>query len=124
MVEKLIIIYDEECPFCNNLIKLSNIRRAQPSCTLVNARDSESEYIEDVRHRYNLDEGMLVIFGGREFYGWSALHVLNKIEKNENVKSVSLYLFSSPFFSRVSYPILRVGRRIALFFLGIKKIGY
>ncbi len=119
------VIYDGECPFCASFVKMVRLRETFGEVRLVNARHSADPTVADVRQRYKLDDGFVVIFGGREYYGPEALEFIS-IATADNAPS--RLLMRTPLFrgrlGRMVYPLMVKGRKLALRLMGRKPMGY
>ena len=64
------------------------------------------------------DDGMLVLFRGREYFGAEAVHLLALLTSpSDTLNRVTAWAFASERRSRLIYPWLRAGRRALLFLL-------
>ncbi len=122
--KKLIIIYDGECIFCNNLSKLTKIRSKIKNVEILNARDLKNEIVFKFKKKYNFDEGMLVIFKDKEYYGSKAINFLSSIEYDALLPKIIYFPFRNLIFSKFAYPILKFGRYLFLKLRGKDLIGY
>ncbi len=119
------IVYDGECPFCTQFVKMVRLREVFGAVRLVDARASDDPQIADLRSRYCLDDGFVVIHGGKEYYGPEALEFLSMASGSSGLMSRLLRtpLFQGRF-GRWTYPKLVAGRKLALRLLGRKLMGY
>lgn len=114
----MIVIYDGDCPFCDDYVRLMKIEDAvEGPIKIVNARSDAPEAI-DARARYDMDEGMLVIHGGKDYYGAEALALLSSLEQKDNRFADLLRPLGSSRLASAVYPLLKLGRRAALIALG------
>ena len=74
---KIQIVYDQECPFCSDFVRILRIKSAGNEVELINARETSSDIISKLSAKYNLDDGMVVILDDTEYYGDQAAHVLS-----------------------------------------------
>jgi predicted DCC family thiol-disulfide oxidoreductase YuxK len=111
-----LIIYDGECPFCRNYVRLLRLREAIGQVELVDARSGDPRVSEFQRQGFNLDKGMLFVHEGRVHHGSDAVHVLAGLTNPEKsvFNRINAKVFSSRTASVLFYPLLRLGRRIAL----------
>lgn len=123
-MENITLVYDGECPFCSTYARFMRLKDAAGDLRLVNARDANHPVVQDVKSRgYNLDDGMVVIIGGKYYHADEALHVLALMSSRSGIFNRFNYqVFSSPALSRFFYPSLRAGRNIALCLKGAGKI--
>jgi predicted DCC family thiol-disulfide oxidoreductase YuxK len=119
------IVYDGECPFCTQFVKMVRLREVFGAVKLVDARASADPQIADLRSRYRLDDGFVVIHDGTEYYGPEAMDFLSLASASKGFISRLLRtpLFRGAF-GRWTYPKLVAGRKLALRMLGRKLMGY
>lgn len=104
----LLIVYDGECPFCSNYVRILRLREAAGAVQLVDAR-SQHELVSR--------------FGGRVYYGDECLHLLALLSTDSGLfNRMNNAVFRSRTLSRVLYPVLRSGRNLTLKLLGRTKI--
>jgi predicted DCC family thiol-disulfide oxidoreductase YuxK len=119
------IVYDGDCPFCTQFVKMVRLREVFGAVRLVDARASGDPQINDLRSRYHLDDGFVVIHGGKEYYGPEAMDFLSMACDSKGLMS---RLLRSPLFrgafGRWTYPKLVAGRKLALRLLGRRLMGY
>jgi len=73
----MVIVYDGECPFCRNYVRLMELRKAVGNVDLVNARTPHPAVSKLVELGYDLNEGMAAIYGGKVYYGSDAVVLLS-----------------------------------------------
>jgi len=114
-----VIIYDGECIFCRNYVRLIRLRETIGRIRLVDARSPEPIVAEYQGRGYDLNEGMLFVFRGQVYHGSAAIHVLSTLSTPVSFfNKVNKYIFSNHTASCVFYPLLKVGRRVTLFLRG------
>lgn len=120
----LTVVYDGECPFCSNYVRLMALRRTVGTVALVDARDG-GPVIEDLTRRgYDLNHGMVVRFGATLYYGADALVLLSTLSEDRGAFGRSLSrLLRSPARARLLYPVMKLGRRATLALLGRRLIA-
>ena len=109
-----LIIYDGECPFCRNYVRLLRLREAIGQVELVDARSGDPRVSAFQRKGYNLDKGMLFVHEGRVHHGSDAIHVLAGLtnpEKSAFRLRINAKVFSSRAASVLLYQVLRLGRQ-------------
>jgi predicted DCC family thiol-disulfide oxidoreductase YuxK len=117
--EVLTVIYDGECPFCSNYVRLYRLRQLIGQVRLVDARGNDPvlHVVRDAR--LNLDEGMAVLWQDRLYHGAEALHVLALLGSETGLfNRLNRWLFSRPRLGRRLYPWMVAGRRLTLRLLG------
>lgn len=123
-MHEVLVVYDGECPFCANYVRLYRLRRLVGQVHLVDARGSHPVLAEVRSAGLNLDEGMAVRWQGRLYHGAAALHVLALLGSEAGVfNRVNRWLFSRPRLGRWLYPAMVAGRRLTLRLLGRRLIA-
>jgi predicted DCC family thiol-disulfide oxidoreductase YuxK len=109
------IVYDGDCPFCSRYVRLVRLRE-QFEVELIDARTQP-----DVARRYALDlnEGMIADIDGDIHHGSDAVWMLSLLSSRSGfLNRILAAAFSSRAVARMLYPLMRLGRRAALFSLG------
>ena len=120
---KLRIVYDGHCPFCDDYVRYQRLGRAAESVELVDARTRPEVFAENSITPAALEDGMVVIADGRQYHGADAVHLLSTLSESPGkwwIRLVAAISRSGPA-ARFLYPILKLGRRIALAMLGIPR---
>lgn len=118
------VVYDGECPFCRNYVRLANMRAAGAAVELVDAREKGPVVLECAKRGFDLDVGMVVILEGRFYHGGDAVTRIALISSPSDILNrVNRWIFGRPGLSRLLYPGLRAGRNVTLRILGISPIG-
>ena len=121
---ELLVIYDGQCPFCANYVRLYRLRQLVGKVTLVDARGDHPAVAEVRRAGLNLDNGMAVRWQGRLYYGAEALHVLALLGSEDGVfNRLNRWLFRRPKLGQRIYPAMVAGRKLTLRLLGRKLIA-
>ncbi len=118
MTEKMVVIYDGECPFCSGYVKLMDLRRRVGDVELVDARSDDPRVKAVQRDGYDLNEGMVAIYGARTYYGGEAVALISRLGSG----GILSRIFGDDSRSRLMYPAMKMGRNIALRLLGRSKI--
>ena len=119
------LIYDGECPFCSQYVKLVRIREAVGGLKLFNARDGGPQYDEVLHAGLDLDEGMVLKLNDRLYHGDDCIHALAMLSEPKGFfNRLNVWVFKSPKRAAFLYPILRAGRNLALKLLGRKKLDH
>ena len=113
---KVTIVYDGACPFCSDYVRYQDLKARAETVELVDAR-ADSQALD----RYgilaeDLEDGMVVIVDGVAYRGAAAVHTLSKLSRTpRNWWVAAVAVASRPLvLSRLLYPVLKLGRRIAL----------
>jgi predicted DCC family thiol-disulfide oxidoreductase YuxK len=114
------IIYDGECIFCQNYVRLVRLREAIGPVRLIDARGDDPIVTEYRRKGYDLNEGMLFILDGRVYHGAEAVHQLALLTSTSSsiFNKLTGAAFSSRQVAGVAYPFLKLGRRLTLMMRG------
>lgn len=111
----MLIIYDGACPFCRAYVRLLRLRQDAGLATLLSARDPDPRIAQYQQQGFDLDQGMLVVMGDAVHAGAEAMQVLAMCSTPSGwFNRCNRLIFSSARLSRLLYPILRAGRRLAL----------
>lgn len=118
------LVYDGECPFCQRYAAYLDVRSAIGELNLVDARKG-GPVVDDVLARgFVLDDGMVLRMGGRYYHGKDALAALALMSEKRGVFSVlNRLLLSSRRMARLAYPVLKLGRRLALRMKGVPPLN-
>lgn len=114
-LDRLTVLYDGECPFCSRYVAMVQIRKNVGSVTLLNARD-HSELVAVLRRRgIDINNGMVVVWAGKVYYGSDAMHLLAMLSDDTGAFSfVNKVIFKNQTAARTIYPALVAGRRATL----------
>lgn len=117
-------MYDGECPFCSRYAALVRLQAAAGPLRLIDARQGGPEFNAALSAGYDLDEGMLLRFENRFYFGADCLNRLALLSTRSDVfNRLCSAIFKSPAISSVAYPVLRFGRNSTLRFLSRKPIS-
>ncbi len=116
---KLVVVYDGECPFCKNFVRLMALRKAAGDVELVDARTQAPAVRRLVELGYDLNEGMAATYGGKIYYGSDAVTLLSSMssERGWLGRAIALLLRDRTR-AHLLYPAMKLGRRIVLKLLG------
>ncbi len=115
MTQNSLIIYDGDCIFCQNYVRLVRLKEAIGNVELLDARSGDPRVAQYWRDGYDLNEGMLFIYRGQVFHGAEAVHMLGTLTTPSSAFNVlNAKVFSSRMLSRLLYPLLKLGRRATL----------
>lgn len=113
------VIYDGECPFCSNFVRFMELQRRLGSVTLIDARSGDPLVARVQRAGYDLNEGMMAIYGGTTYYGSDALSLISALSSKQGVGQRMMgKLLGNPKRAKLLYPSMKFGRRIVLRMLG------
>jgi len=122
--EEILLIYDKECPACDNYCQFIRIKDSVGDLKIINARDDSDVVKEITSEGLDIDQGMVLKMGGQLYYGSDAIHVLALISSRSGFfNRLNYWLFKSKSLSKILYPIFRFLRNILLKMLGKTKIN-
>ncbi len=120
MNNKLIFIFDGECPFCNKFAELLELKSNLPNIEIKDARSNPPELKND----YDMDlKGALLINGQEQLSGARAINfICSKIkEPSDSLLEFLRIIFLSNKRSEFIFPFLIIARRITLLFKGVPR---
>lgn len=121
---RVYVVYDGDCPFCRNYVRLSNMRAAGADVALIDAREKGPIAQECADRGIDLDEGMVVILDGEFYHGGDAVNRIALLSSRSGVfNKFNRWVFRNRGVSRFLYPALRTGRNATLRMLGVNAIG-
>lgn len=122
--EQILLVYDRECPACNNYCQIVRIRESVGQLKIVDAREASEVMREITAQGLDIDQGMVLKMGGRLYYGSDAIHALALISSRSGVfNRLNYWIFKSKTLSHILYPVLRFFRNLLLKLLGKTKIN-
>jgi len=120
---QLSIVYDGECPFCANFVKLYSISKKVSGIELINARQRPALVREFRSKGMEINEGMIVTWRGRHYFGAEGMHLLAILGNDAGVVGMlNRLLFRNRKIAAAAYPLLVAGRRMTLALLRRKLI--
>jgi predicted DCC family thiol-disulfide oxidoreductase YuxK len=112
---RLVVVYDGDCPLCNNYVRMTCLSKAVGTPTLVNARERPELVKALAESGINLDEGMAVYYRGRIYAGSEAINLLALLTTpSDLVNRIAATVLGRPALARALYPFLRAGRNLLL----------
>ena len=122
--KKIYLIYDKQCPACDNYCKVVRIRESVGDLVLINARD-KNNIMNDITERgLDIDQGMVLKVDEQLYYGSDAIHALALLSSRSGMfNRFNYWLFKSKTLSRLLYPVLRFFRNLLLKLLNKMKIN-
>ena len=119
------IVYDGECPFCRNFIKLQELREDFEDVELIDARDPNNESVKAlIEKKFKLNDGMAIIYGNEIYYGVHAVNYLSKVNKKTFFGIIMRFLFSSKIVAVPVYKVLVILRKLYLRIVGFDDLPY
>ncbi len=121
---EVLLVYDKECPACNNYCQMIRIKESLGDLKIVNAREQSDIMREITEQGIDIDQGMVLKLGGEIYYGADAIQKLALISTRAGIfNRVNYWLFQSRILARTLYPVLRYFRNLLLKALGKTKIN-
>lgn len=115
MHDGITIIYDGECPFCSSYVAMTRLRDAAGPVELVDARSDDARVTAAIADGLDLDQGMIVLWQGRRFFGADAMHLMATLSGPGGAgNGLQRRLFASPRRTAMIYPLMAWGRRLYL----------
>jgi predicted DCC family thiol-disulfide oxidoreductase YuxK len=113
--DEALIVYDGDCIFCQNYVRLVRLRELVGKVELIDARSGDPRVAEYWRNGYDLNQGMLFAYNGKVYHGSDAVHVLAGLSSSVSwFNRLNRAIFSNRVASTLLYPLLKAGRRITL----------
>lgn len=121
--DEIKIIYDGECPLCQNYVRMMRLRAHVKHVVLIDARQTPDAVNAMTAHGFDINNGMLVIYGDTPYYGADGMHILALLSSSNTLfnRMIGMF-FRSKRMSSIFYPICRSGRGLLLKILGRQKI--
>jgi predicted DCC family thiol-disulfide oxidoreductase YuxK len=117
------IFYDGDCPFCAGYMQLLRLREAHGAPELIDLRKNPRALQKLSGLDVDLDQGMMVIVDGEQYFGAQAMFVLNQLSTSHTgFNRINRFLFSKRKLANLVYPVLRAGRNITLFMMGRQRL--
>lgn len=114
-----LIIYDGECIFCQNYVRLLRLQKSIGPVELVDARSDDPRVTSFQDQGYDLDEGMLFTRNGQIYHGHDAVNALALLSSSSNLfNALNSTVLARPKVAKAVYPLLKLGRRLTLWARG------
>jgi predicted DCC family thiol-disulfide oxidoreductase YuxK len=124
MTNKILLIYDKECPACDYYCNIVRINDSVGELVLVDAREDSSVMDEITAKDWDIDQGMVLKVEDELYYGSEAIHALSAMGGQSGFfNKINYCLFRSKSRAKILYPILRSLRNLLLKILGKTKIN-
>ncbi|MDY0403899.1 DCC1-like thiol-disulfide oxidoreductase family protein [Sulfurovum sp.] len=119
MKPMLTLYYDKECPFCNRYACFLELKKSH-ELHLINARESLQKIRTQCPH-LDINDGMILVTDGRCLQGREALAYLDTlITRNTLFGKLHRIWRLAPWLTLPLYSVIKLLRRIVLFFMGKK----
>ena len=122
--EKILLVYDKECPACNNYCQVVRIRQDVGDLEIIDARENTEIRDEITNMGLDIDQGMVLKMNNQIYYGSDAIHALALISSQSGFfNRLNYWIFKSKSRAYFLYPILRSCRNLLLKILRKTKIN-
>ena len=109
------IIYDGDCPLCQDYVRRLRLVEVAGGVELVDARTAHPDVLTAWQNGYDLDRGMLAVIGTNAFYGAEAVAALARLSSSSTLfNRLNHAVLSRSSVSRIFYPLFKAARRLAL----------
>jgi len=117
------LIYDHECLVCRNTVLALRIQKSKGKLETINARTKHPLVLLANSKGYDLNEGMILKYQDKFYYGKDALHMLAFLTSPVNwFNKLNMMLFRSKFLAYLFYPVFKSIRKILLRIRGTPEI--
>ena len=107
------IIYDGNCPFCSDFVKISNLKKSYADVRFHNARESGDPLVVQLKSAgYQLNDGMIVMAGEEVLYGAEAARFIVRGGSGGHRFALYKSLLRNKHLSKLFYPILVFLRKL------------
>ena len=121
--EEIKIIYDGQCILCSNYVSMVQLKKNIKTIELIDARIHKEYVTEMTKRGLDINQGMLVIYGDKLFFGSEAVHILAILSSKSNlILNFINVFFSSKIIASIIYPFCKFGRNLILKINGRKMI--
>ncbi len=122
MENKLIFIYDGECPFCNHFAELLELKSNLNGIEIRDGRKNLSYLKGLLKKGFDLDKGAILIKGEEILHGSDAINWICSQIKDPSDKLLEIIrlIFSSKERTSLFFPLLIWSRRLLLILKGVK----
>ena len=116
MSDKILFIYDGECPFCNHFAQLLELKSSLPEFEIIDGRKDLPRLTQLYKQGYDLDKGAILINKENIMHGAEAINwICSEIKEPSNsLLEILRIIFSSNKRTNLFFPFLLWGRRLLL----------
>ena len=120
MSNKILFIYDGECPFCNHFAQLLELKSNLPEFEIIDGRKDLALLSRLFSQGYDLNKGAILIRDEEILHGAKAISwICSAIkEPSDSLLAIIRTIFSSNNRTTLFFPLLLWGRRFLLTFKG------
>tara|TARA_Y100001968_G_scaffold27045_1_gene21110 strand:- start:626 stop:1027 length:402 start_codon:yes stop_codon:yes gene_type:complete len=116
MSDKILFIYDGECPFCNHFAQLLELKSSLPTLKIQDGRKDLVLLTKLFSKGYDLNKGAILIKDKEIMHGADAINwICSEIKEPSNsLLEILRIIFSSNKRTNLFFPFLLWGRRLLL----------
>ena len=116
MSDKILFIYDGECPFCNHFAQLLELKSSLPTLEILDGRKNLVLLSQLFSQGYDLNKGAILINDGKIMHGSEAINwVCTEIkEPSDSLLEIIRVIFTSSNRTNLIFPFLIWARRLLL----------
>ena len=116
MSDKILFIYDGECPFCNRFAQLLELKSSLPTLQILDGRKDLALLTRLYTKGYDLNKGAILIKDKEIMHGADAINwICSEIKEPSNsLLEILRIIFSSDKRTNLFFPFLLWGRRLLL----------
>mgnify|MGYP003304699629 FL=1 len=116
MSDKILFIYDGECPFCNHFAQLLELKSSLPELEILDGRKNLALLSQLYNQGYDLNKGAILIKNEKIMHGADAINLIcSEIKEPSNsLLEVLRIIFTSNKRTNFLFPFLLWGRRLSL----------
>lgn len=110
-----LVVYDGECIFCQNYVKYMRLRKTVGPVELLDARSDDDRVTRLWRSGFDLNHGMVFVYGGEIYHGDRAIQTLALLSSKSSLfNRLNKTIFRHSRVAAAMYPLLKLGRRVTL----------
>ena len=116
MSDKILFIYDGECPFCNHFAQLLELKCSLSNLEILDGRENLALLTKLYKQGYDLNKGAILINNENIMHGADAISwICSEIkEPSDSLLELLRILFTSNKRTNFLFPLLLWGRRLSL----------
>jgi len=123
--DEIKIVYDGECPICNNYVQMVRLKESVKIVSLIDARKNDDYVTAMLDRNLDINQGMLVIYGNQLYYASDAMNILALLTgKTSWMNRIVNAVFRHRALAQLFYPLCKSGRNLLLFLLNRSKIDH
>ena len=112
------LLYDGECPFCDNYVKLIKLKSILPDIQLLDAH-CHKDMVDHFRKKgLEINDGMILSIDDSLYYGPDCIHALAVLTDNNTAfRKLNRIIFKNKTRAKLLYPILVHMRKLYFFIM-------